>query len=253
MSKKNLPIKVILQKNEDIFVNNAGGKIKFFCDVTPQLQNEISTKFQSLLDFYDDVFTENENVPAIGKITVKPEAIAKSHKPADLCRNCPIVGTEDLNEIYIKIKKKTIEETVKLIQTPPSQKFKANMTAIADIQPIKGKDKISPSLFSVAQTDFEAIKDKIKIKVFDFDDEFDNAQIWAYIQKKLIEYKLHEKCEIISYGEHIKFLKVEVNSYEDIIKISSINGVKTVDFFQEYSLPKSNYTSTNLKTVLNKD
>lgn len=203
-----------------------------------------------MLDFYDDVFTENENVPAIGKVIVKPEAIAKSHKPSDLCRNCPIVGTEDLNEIYIKVKKKTIEETVKLIHTPPSQKFKANMTAISDIQPIKGEDKISSSLFSAAQTDFEAIKDKIKIKVFDFDDEFDNAQIWAFIQKKLTDYNLHEKCKIISYGEHIKFLKVEVNSYEDIIKISSINGVKTVDFFQEYSLPKSNYTPADLKNLL---
>lgn len=250
MSKKNLPIKVILQKSEDIFANSSGGKLKFFCDVTPQLQTEISTKFESLIDFYDDVFTENENVPAIGKVTVRPEAIAKSHKPSDLCRNCPIIGTEDLNEIYIKVKKKTIEETVKLIQTPPSQKFQANMTAVSDIQPIKSEDKISSSLIAAAQTDFEAIKDKIKIKVFDFDDEFDNAQIWTYIHKKLEEYKLHEKCELITYGEHIKFLKIEVNSYEDIIKIASINGVKTIDFFQEYSLPKNDYTATDLKTLL---
>lgn len=103
MAKNNLPIKIVLQKAEDIFPNHGGGGTKFFGEVTPQLQTEITNKFESLLEFYDDVFKENENVPAIGKVTVKPEAIAKSHKPDDLCRNCPIIGTEDLNEIYIKV------------------------------------------------------------------------------------------------------------------------------------------------------
>ena len=56
MSKKNLPIKVILQKTEDVYRNNGGGKLKFFGEVTPQLQTEISGKFESLLTFYDEVF-----------------------------------------------------------------------------------------------------------------------------------------------------------------------------------------------------
>lgn len=250
MDKNNLPIKIVLQKTEDIFSNHGGGKTKFFGEVTPQLQAEISNKFESLLEFYNDIFEENENIPAIGKVTVKPEAIAKSHKPDDLCRNCPIIGTEDLNEIYIKVKKKSIQETVKLVNNPPSIKFRANMTAISDIQPIIADEKISSSLISAAQNDFSTVKNKIKIKVFDFDDDFDNAQIWDYIKRKLKALGLHENCEIITYGEHIKFLKIEVHSYEDIINIASINGVKAVDFFQEYSLPKDDFSSTDLQTLL---
>lgn len=42
------------------------------------------------------MFLKKMKIPAIGKVIVKPEAIAKSHKPDDLCRNCPIIGTEDL-------------------------------------------------------------------------------------------------------------------------------------------------------------
>lgn len=72
--------------------------------------------------------------------------IAKSYKPDDLCRNCPIIGSEDLNEIYIKVKRKSIQETVALVKNPPSQKFCANMTAISDIQPIKASEKISDLL-----------------------------------------------------------------------------------------------------------
>ncbi|WP_458408148.1 S8 family peptidase [Anaerotignum sp.] len=253
MTKNNLPIKIVLQKTEDIFSNHGGGKTKFFGEVTPQLQTEISNKFESLLEFYNDVFTENENIPAIGKVIVKPEAIAKSHKPDDLCRNCPIIGTEDLNEIYIKVKKNSIQETVELINNPPSIKFRANMTAVSDIQPIKANEKISSALIAAAQNDFSTIKNKIKIKVFDFNDDFDNIQIWDYIIKKIEAFGLHEKCEIITYGEHIKFLKIEVHSYEDILNLASINGIKSVDFFQEYSLPKDEFTSTDLQTLLDRE
>lgn len=253
MNKNNLPIKVVLQKTEDIYRNNPGGKIKFFGEVTPQLQTEISGKFESLLNFYDEVFEENENVPAIGKVTVKPEAIAKSHKPDDLCRNCPIIGSEDLNEIYIKVKRKSIQETVELVKNPPSKKFCANMTAISDIQPIKASDKIADSLMGMEQSDFSLIKDKLKIKIFDFDDDFDNAQIWEYVGRKLETLGLHENCEIITYGEHIKFLKISVHSYEDIVRIAEINGVKSVDFFQEYSLPKEDFSSTDLQVLLDRE
>lgn len=93
MSKKNLPIKIVLQKATDTQKNQGGGSTKFFGEVTKELQDEFVGKFEHILEFYEDVFKENEMVPAVGKITVKPEAIAKSHKPNDLCRNCQIIGS----------------------------------------------------------------------------------------------------------------------------------------------------------------
>lgn len=253
MSENNLPIKLVLQKTSDIIKNSNGGSTKFFGEITPKLKEEITDKFESLLSFYEEVFAESENVPAIGKITVKPEAIAKSHKPADLCRNCPIIGSEDLNEIYIKVSKKGVQETIELVKNPPSQKFKANMTAVADIQPIKPEEKISPVLQSVAQENFDSVKKEIKVKIFDFDDEFDNAQIWDYVKRKLQQFHLDDKCKIISYGEHIKFLKMEVQSYNDIVNLASINGVKTISFFQEYSLPQDDFSVTKLQTLLDSE
>ena len=81
MSEKNLPIKLVLQKAADTQPNKGGGTTKFFGEVTPALQEEIVEKFDDILTFYEDVFQESDLIPAVGKITVKPEAIAKSHKP----------------------------------------------------------------------------------------------------------------------------------------------------------------------------
>lgn len=251
MAEKNLPIKIVLQKSSDTQKNLNGGGTTFFGEVTSSLQCKISSKFEKILEFYEDVFSENEFVPAVGKITVKQEAIAKSHKPNDFCRNCPIIGSEDLNEIYIKITKKSIIDTIELIQNPPSKKFRANLTAIEDIQPIIANEKISKELNEISfQGKFDKIKNKIKIKYFDFDDDFDNTQIKNYIIGKLEEFGFEEKYELITYGDNIKFIKMEVSSYEDIIKISSINGVKSVDFFQEYSLPLGEVSETSLQAFL---
>ena len=108
-------------------------------------------------------------------------------------------------------------------------------------------------IHSVAQENFDSIKKEIKIKIFDFDDEFDNTQIWDYVKRKLRKFGFENKYKIISYGEHIKFLKIEVESYDDIIKLASINGVKTVSFFQEYALPRDDFSTIELRTLLDSE
>lgn len=254
MSEKNLPIKLVLQRTTDTQKNQGGGSITFFDNVTQELQDTIVAKFEEMLSYYEDVFQENELVPAIGKITVKPEAIAKSHKPNDLCRNCPIIGSEDLGEIYIKVSRKSIEETIALIQDPPSERFRANMTAIFDITPITADEKISQGLNKISQEGyFDTIKSKIKLKIFDFDDDFDNTQLMGYVLKKIADLGFSDKHELITYGEKIKFIKIEVQSYDDIIRLAGINGVKSIDFFQEYSLPLSEFSSTDLQALLDSE
>lgn len=254
MSEKNLPIKVVLQRATDTQKNLPGGKPKFFGEVTPELQENIIGKFKELQEYYSDLFNENALVPAVGKITMKTEAIAKSHKPNDFCRNCPIIGGDDLHEIYIKVSKKGIQDTIELVQNPPSIKFKANMTAITDIKPIGAEQKISEDIIKKQEEgEFEKIKDKIKVKFFDFDDDFDNNQVQAYVNSKLEQIGLLEKSNMVAYGDRIKFLKVSVESFDDVQKIAAINGVKSVDFFQEYSLPLEEYDASKLEEYLEKE
>lgn len=251
MSENNLPIKVVLQKSTDVQANKGGGSTKFFGTVTPELQEIITQKLENILDYYEDVFEESQLVPAVGKITMKSEAIAKSHKPNDFCRCCPIIGSQDLNEIYIRITQESINQTISLISKLPSEKFRANMTAIQDIQPITASEKISKGLLHIKnQGNFERIRGEIKVKLFDFDDAFDNAQIMDYVLRKLSELGFSDSPTIIAYGDKIQFIKLSVNSFEDISDIAAINGVKSVDFFQEYSLPLNNYMNTDLECLL---
>lgn len=254
MSEKNLPIKVVLQKQSDSIRNRGGGGNKLFGPFTPELQQEITNKFKDVLEYYKDFFDENELVPAVGKIIVKQDAIAKSHKPNDLCRKCPMIGNGDLNEIYIRISKDSIKETIDLIGSPPSKAFRANLTVVEDIQPIKAEDRISLNLQAYKDEEkYSDIKDKIKLKLFDFDDGYDNLQVEKYVLESLGELGLRDNLEVISYGKKIKYFKVKTNSYVDIEKIASLNGIKSIDFFQEYSLPLNNMDSTGITELLEKE
>ncbi len=251
MDEKNLPVKIVLPKTTDTQKNRGNGSVTFFGDVTREMQNDVIKKFEAVATFYKDVFAENEHVPVVGKIKVKPEAIAKSHKPNDLCRNLPIIGSEKLDELYIKATKKSIQETIDLINKLPSERFRANLTALQDVTPITAAEKINPELGVISeQGNFNSIKNKIKIKIFDFNDEYDDTQIITYVMQKLKQYGLEDKHELISYGKQIKLIKVEVSSYKDIIKIAEINGVKSVDFFQEYSIPSMEFSNIDIQTFL---
>lgn len=242
MSEKNLPIKLILQRSNDTVKNNPGGDVKYFGEVTKELREDLVEKFKKVEEYYADVFKENKNIPAVGKIIVKSEAIAKSHKPNDLCKNCPIIGSEDLNEIYIKVTPKGINKTIDIVKKSSSRKLEANLTTILDIQPIVAKEKISNSLLEkVKNNEFEMVKSRIKIKIFDFNDDYDNGIIENYIYSKLKEFNLDKNIKPIKYGDNINLLMVEVNKCSDIQRIASINGVKAIDFFQEYSLPLDEY------------
>ena len=146
MEGKNLPIIVVMQKDSDIKQNIGRGGVKFFGDVTPEVQTKVCQDLENVQNYYKDVFEENDKVPAVGKVVVKEEAIAKSHKPQDLFRYCPIIGTADLNEIYVKVTKKGIENTIALTKMPTSEKVKANLTVVKEILPINTDDVISKNL-----------------------------------------------------------------------------------------------------------
>ena len=53
MSEKNLPIKLVLQRTSDTQKNQGGGGIKFFCEVTKELQDVMTEKFEGVLSYYE--------------------------------------------------------------------------------------------------------------------------------------------------------------------------------------------------------
>lgn len=234
MEKKNLPIKIILQRKSDIVPNKSNGGKKFFCEVNNELQDNIINQLEEMAEYYKDILEESSNIPIIGKLKVKKEAMAKSHKPDRLFKNMPIIGSEYLDEMYFKVTKYGLEKTIEEIRVLPAEELKANLTVIDQIVPYYNEDKISEKLDKISKSDFEQIKNRIKVKMFNFMNEYDNQLIKNYVYKELKKINLYDKAEFINYGDKINYIQLSIQSYEDINKIAAINGIKSVDFFGQY-------------------
>ncbi len=234
MNKKNLPIKIIMQRSSDITPNIPNGKPKFFGDVNKDLQDEVINKLERLSIYYDDLFNETEVIPAIVKIKVKKEAIAKSYKPDRFCKNMPIIGSEELDEVFCKVTKAGIERTIREVESLPAIAFKANLTAIDDITPYYDEEKISDSLRKITAAEFSSIDNSIRIKLFSLDTEYEDEILKRYVVNKLNNLGLDNNIKFITYGDKIQYIKVKLESYEQIQEISKINGIRKIDFFCKY-------------------
>lgn len=236
MTKKNLPVKVIMPREKDSVVNSAGGRDKFFREVTPEFIGEISGKFAALINHYKEVFDENESVPAVAKLIIRGEAAAKSHRPDELCKETDIIGDGGLKKLYIKITKKSVERTINRISSPRrSKKLSANLTTIDDILPVFDNEKISENIEKAVSEKTDIKFKKLKIKCFDFGNEHDNETIRRHVMGKIKAAGYDPFCR--SFGQKLSYMRLENVSADDIPLISSINGIRSIDLFREYSLP----------------
>ena len=234
MSKRNLPVKLIMQRSSDITKNNGGGKDKFFCEVNKELQDKLINQLDELGRYYKEIFEENSKMPVIGKIKIKDKAIAKSHKPDKFVQNIPIIGSEELDEVYVKVTKEGLNKTIDNVRILPSKKFKANLTVIDNIQPYYNEEKISETIKEYKSDKLKKGNNKLKIRLFNFNNEYDDMLINNYVLEKLKEISEGKEVKVVSYGDRLKFIKCEVDNYNDVLEISKINGIRKIDIISSY-------------------
>ena len=114
--KEKLPIIMVAQRTEDIKPNISSGRVVFLEPFTDKVRNNIFTQCEKIKSNIAKI--EEQEVPCIGKVIMKEKAIAKTHKPNNLFNTttCPMVGTGKLNEIYVKITPKGIDNLEKEIK-----------------------------------------------------------------------------------------------------------------------------------------
>lgn len=249
MDNKKLPIKVVMPRNEDIVKNDGNGSVKFFGEVTPALQTRITSELDTVDNYYSNFFKENPNVPAVAKITMKEKAVAKSHKPNNFCASLPIIGANRLNEIYVKVTANGIRKTKENIKKLPSEKFRANLTAIEGLRYISEEEKISSDLANIFSSKEKLEKPiTIKIKTFEFNDDVDQNSFEAYFKREL------EKQNVIDYRElafddKLHFYTTKIDTKKCLKELSTIVGIKHIDVMNHYMMVSSQNESFMLDGI----
>jgi len=236
MDKKDFPIQVVEIRSTDHRPPPGiqGGGAKMFGKVTAQTRHNLTSQVDDAFSYFENQFDRWPDIPAVIKITLKKEALAKSHRPTDLLtqRTCPIIGTLDFGEILVSATPRGLKSLSIKITTTHAKKPVANISAIEKIEPYRVKD-IRPN-FDDSDLDMWAEQGtSLKIHTFDH-----NApEINQRVEKALIEYakELGIELEKIKYGTRCSIYKTTVNNRVTEQAFESFIGLQSIQPMPSYN------------------
>ena len=233
-----LPIQVVVPRQTDYSAVSGGGSNKPLCPFTEELRMDIENQCIDLQQGFQESFHQFPATPCIAKVTMKKKAIAKSHKPTALFKSgtCPIVGSEKIDEILIKVTPSGLNHLINTVKASSTKEIQIALTKIEKIEPYTISEKIViPNYNSL-----DVIDQAIKVKLFSFDDEADSEYYLQGFEKLLNDLNIADMAKRLKYTKSMNIYKVECCDKNILERIVSYPGVHKVSFFPQYACEQPN-------------
>ena len=173
MNKKDNPIQVVSIRETD---HRPPGPIssndKIFGDgASRERRAQLAKEVKEVSDYFKLSFNKWPTLPVVAKVTLKEEALAKSHRPTALFSKttCPIIGTMDYGELLVSATQSGLDALQRRIKNNTAKKQTANISAIEKIEPYIAGEWISRILKNGSK--------KVKLKLFDHKDQKRNESL----------------------------------------------------------------------------
>ena len=231
-NNERLPIQVVVPRENDYTANTAGGSQTPLCLYTDEIRVNIENQCINLNQDLETYFKTYPTTPCIAKVIMKDKAIAKSHKPTAIFKaeTCPIVGTEKLNEVLIKVTPKGLQHLINTVKAASTQAVRNSLTKIESIESYREEDKIEIYEFK----EYEQLNQPIKIKLFSFDDSADNEYYIHGFDHLLKDLQISHLASRVYYGGNSIIYKLNCFDKNIVEKMVKYPGVHKISFFPQY-------------------
>lgn len=219
------------------------GRLKVFDDgASLERRKELSHQVDNIQKKFASDFAKWPELPAVAKVILKPEAVAKSHRPTDLFSNrtCPIIGTLGLGEVLISASRKGLTELKRKIEVSQTQKTVANISTIERIEPYTEEERLLNLDWAEFNENVES--NKIKLSVFDHQNEEKNIKIKGALRQLAESYQI--KIRELSYGSIDNLFVVETQSQDAKEALRKFIGLRSL-------IPMPHYKPLDLYTQMN--
>lgn len=203
MIKNENPILVIKPSAQDHRppIGSGGGEPKIFGNgASSRRRKELADQTDKTFKFFKSEFERWSDLPAVAKVTLKEEALAKSHRPTSLFTKstCPIIGTMGFGEILISATPKGLNELKKRILTANAQKTTANISTIEKIEPFTENERLHKHNWTELNNKIQ--DNRIKLSVFDHQNDAQNQKLKIALFALAEEYSI--TLEKLAYGSN---------------------------------------------------
>lgn len=237
---KKLPLKVVPTLERDFYHPDAGGgPKKLFTKVTPEFRQKLSSQVIEIRDHFSKTFKEFPNVPAVARVRVRGDAIAKSHRPTDVFTvgTCPIIGAEGLGDLLVSATQSGLESLARKIESNHSKQAVANLSTLESLEaytPIVDRP-----------TDNVA-----KVKLFRHNQPMLDAAVDETFYSLLKRFGIREPHQL-RYGRGLKIYRVELQQPEVIDTLQRYVGTQSIGPFPLYSPVRS--TAVTIRSMVPDD
>lgn len=233
-----LPIKVVIPQEGDLRPPEAGGgPAKLFTDHYDESKESMVKGIDAVSDYFASALSESE-LPAVARVRLRDDAIAKSHHPKNLFNNntCPVIGFENFGTLLISVRSDSLQRLSDRA-CEHSTAVMNDVSKIAEIEPFMPKDamgKWSPAalVHCLRKTDQSAIK----LRIFNHHDQDLNKRLFQSLAALSGELSIGVP-ESLRYGKGLQLFRIEVGDSEKCIEeLAAFVGTQSVDTFEEFSV-----------------
>ena len=236
-----LPIKVVFPSQIDYQAPGPGfGKLTFFGQCTDKLRKHFEAQAEAVRKYFDASFNTWGDLPAIAKVSIKPEALAKSHRPDDLfnANTCPIVGANRLGELFVSVSRTGLEHLSRSIREGRSQAIQANLTTIKNIEPYTADDAIGMTVDELASEAAKKSSPGLRYRLFRHPSEAINKKIEAAVRQLAGKLGVAE-LQSMDYGPDLRVFRVRAPSKAAVQALAGFIGTQSLSPFPGYRVVRS--------------
>lgn len=250
-----LPIKVLLP-HEDFQIRDVpgGSARKIFDDVTDEVRAAFAHEIDDLAESYEGEFAVQPAVPAVAKVTLKRDALAKSHRPDRILsgETCPIIGVGTFRELFIRVTPPSLMSLRTRIQTDTSREAKANISTLEGFSKVAIEDQLGVSGSEAIDLIRRRIDEDgvLKVQLFDHQDQRINQAVLDDFRTWLNSIGA-EIRNVIPYTSSMTVYEVAARG-DQLFQIVGHRGIRSASVLPRYSalrhrsIPVSGVTSVPL-------
>jgi hypothetical protein len=216
-----------------------GDKKKFDISNFKQHQKSLVKNIDFIEKKLDKSFKKYPLIPAVLKVDIREDAIAKSHRPHELFNeDTPIIGLGGIRTLYVSTTEYGLQQLKNKLNYPDEEQI-ANITTIQNIADFDLNDRLKG--LTIKQLKKKAKRDDaayLKVILFNHHNKDINKNLTENFISLINKMNLEIKDITELSGFHV--WKIKCNDDEKIQGISNHPAVKEVSFFPEFKiiLPK---------------
>lgn len=232
MTEPKLPLKQIDIVAADYFVPPPGGSgAKIFEPVTPAVRNRVASQVQSVTERFRSAFRATPRTAAVAKVTLKGEALAKTHRPLQLFANadCPVIGVGGFGELFVSVREHGLTQLENAVRTQTTKTALSNISTIESIEPFSFADDYIAALEAQVLAN---PKLAVKLKLFSHEEATANESLKQQLRALFSDLKI--SFSELRYASTLSVFRLTGVKPKDVRPLSRFLGTQSLGPFPAF-------------------